>query len=457
MGAVSILGLNSCQVMNKYKSPEVTQSENLYRDTPVIDTTTIAHIPWADYFTDPMLRLYIGEALMNNYDLQIAASRIRQAEAGLSIAKAAYFPDVALVGQVEHTRWSNGAKGKDVLGYDKTDYTLGIAVAWEADLWGKLNRQSRARYAQYLGSHAYRNLVQTSLISNVATSYYSLLALDEQRRVTLEMIELLEENTSTLSDMRDAGLLNSAAVEKSKALLYGTQITVPDLESQIREVENSLCLLLGRTPGAIQRSEIRYQHVPGELKQGIPAQMLARRPDVQQAELGFRSAFELKNAAQASFYPSLTLNSGTIGYTATTLSSFFKPENLFANIVGGITQPLFARKQLIGNLKIANAQQEEALLTFQKTVLAAGKEVSDILYGYESSLRKNQTRSLQVQSLLTSVEFTQELLLAGEANYTEVLNAEQDLLQAQLGQVSDKLEQLQYSVSLYRALGGGIE
>lgn len=457
LGVTASIGLSSCQVVNKYKSPEVN-TEDMYRGENPTDTTTIANIPWREYFTDPFLQTYIDEGLKNNFDLQIAVTRISQAEAGLSMARAAYFPNVALVGQAQQARLSDGLKGKDVLGYHTTQYSLGISATWELDVWGKLNRQARSSYAQFLASHSYRNLIQTSLVSNIATSYYSLIALDEQLRVTKETIELLKESTATMEDLKEAGMLNAAAVEQSKALLYNTQISVPDLENQIRQLENSICLLLGRKPSSIMRSDIQNQQVPQEMAYGVPVQMLAKRPDVQQAELAFRSAFELTNAAQASFYPSISLSTGSIlGYGATTLSGFFKPENLFANILGGITQPLFARKQLVSNLKISKAQQQEALLTFEKTVLSASKEVSDILFGYESSLLKNGTRNLQVQSLTTAVDFTHDLLIAGEANYTEVLSAEQSLLQARLGQVSDKLEQLQYSVSLYRALGGGLE
>lgn len=455
LGVLLSMGFTSCQVTNKYKSPEVDTTD-LYRGENPADTTTIASIPWNEYFKDPILRGLIEEGLTNNFDMQIAATRIEQAEANLSMAKAAYFPNVSLVGQAQHQRWSAGNSGKDVLGYHSTTYSLGISATWEADIWGKLNRQSRAKYAQFLNSHAYRNLIQTSLIANIATSYYSLLALDEQLKITNETIGLLEESTATMEAMMEAGLMNAAGVEQSKALLYNTKISVPDLEANIKQLENSICLLLGRKPGYVARTVISDQNAPVQMEHGIPVQMLAKRPDVQQAELSFRSAFELKNAAQASFYPSITLSTGSMaGYTASTLSGFFKPENIFANIIGGLTQPLFARKQLIGNLKIAKAQQQEALLTFQQTVLSASNEVSNILFSYESSLSKNDLRKQQVESLDKSVSYTQDLLKAGEANYTEVLTAEQNLLQAQLGQVSDKLEQLQYSVSLYRALGGG--
>lgn len=459
LGIITLIGFSSCQVVNKYKAPEIDTS-GLFRDVEPEDTTSIASIPWWEYFSDPFLQDLIREGLMNNYDLKMAYTRIQQSEANLSMARAAYFPDVALVGQVKHVRGSvDPVTGKEkVLKIHNEEYSLGIVASWELDVWGKLNRQSRASYAQFLSSHAYRNLIQTSLISNIATTYYSILALDEQLRITNNMIGLLEESVETMQAMMDAGMMNAAGIEQSKGLLFSTRISVPDLKSQIRQMENALCVMLGRNPGPVHRGLLVQQNVVTHLDYGIPMQLLSRRPDVLQAELSFRSAFELKNAAQASFYPSITLGTGSIiGYGATTLSKFFKPENIFANIIGGITQPIFARKQLTGQLKIRKAQQEEALLNFEKTVLAAGQEVSDILYSYESSLSKNELRKKQVEASGTAVEYTQELLKAGEANYLEVINAEQDMLQSHIGQVNDKLEQLQYSVMLYKALGGGIE
>lgn len=457
LGLTASIGFSSCQVVNKYKTPEV-DSEELFRDENPTDTTTVADLSWREYFQDPILQALIDEGLAQNFDLQKAYTRVEQAEASLSMARAAYFPNVALVGNVNHSRFSDGDGGKDVLGYKSTKYSLGISATWEADIWGKLNRQSRAAYADFLNTEVYRTLIQTSLISNIATSYYSLMALDEQLRVTKETVGLLRESSETMQALKDAGMLNGAAVEQSKGLLYGTQVSIPSLEIQIRTLENSICLLLGRKPGSILRASLENQMVPEEIKVGVPAQMLARRPDVQQAELSFRSAFELTNAARASFYPSITLGTGSmIGYQANTLSQFFKPENIIANLVGGLTQPIFAQKQLVGQLRMRKAQQEEALLSFQQAILTASKEVSDIMYTYEASLSKNAPRSKQVESLGTAVYFTQELLKAGEADYTEVLIAEQNLLSAQLGQVSDKLEQLQATVDLYRALGGGVK
>jgi len=462
LGIIFATGFTSCGIIKTYKAPE-TDSQNMFRGENPTDTTTIADIPWKEYFTDPALQSLIAEGLSNNYDMQIAYSRVQQAEAALVIAKSAYYPTIFLAGQVSQTQLSVDKDGnKKILGVNGgTTYGLGLAVSWEVDLWGKLSSRSRAQYASLLSTQSYRNLIQTSLISNIATTYYTLLAMDEQLRVTKETVELLKESTATMSAMMQAGLLNRAGVKQSEALLYGTQVSIPSLEIQIRQLENTLSMLVGRNPGPIERATIQNQPVPSRLAYGVPAQMLAKRPDVFQAEMGFRYAFEMKNVAQRSLYPSLTLGSSTspttVGFISNTLSQFFKPENIIANIIGGLVQPLFAGNQLKGQYKIAKAQQDEALLTFKKTVLNASVEVSNILYTYESSLRKNEDRSKQVESLRTAVNDTKKLLQAGEANYTEVLNSEQNLLQAQLGQVSDKLEQLQATVNLYRALGGGVK
>jgi NodT family efflux transporter outer membrane factor (OMF) lipoprotein len=328
-------------------------------------------------------------------------------------------------------------------------------ASWEVDLWGKLASKSRAQYANYLNSFEYKNLVQTELIGNIAKAYYNLQSFDRQLQITKETIVLLHESAETIAALKEAGQQNAAAVEQSNALLYSTQLLVPALESQIREAENAICLLLGRKPGPIERTSIREQTVNTNLRIGVPVQLLSRRPDVKQTELTLLSAYATADAARANFYPSLTITSASFGLAAGGFSDFFKPENLAANIVAGLTQPIFNRHQLKGNLKIAEAQQEEALLNFRNAVLRAGQEVSNILYGYESSLKKNEFRERQIVSLTNAVDYSKDLLIAGEAIYTEVLSAQQNLLSAQLNQVNDKLEQLIYSVNLYKALGGG--
>ena len=457
IGTILAAGVSSCQVMNQYRAPQ-TDTAGLYReDGRGGDTTTIATVPWASYFTDTGLQALIEEGLRENFDLQTATLRIREAEADLQTARAAYFPTAGLTGQATHSRTSLKDGETKALGYGGNRFGLGVAVQWEADVWGKLNRQARARYAQFLHSHEYRRLIQTSLVANIATSYYTLLALDEQLRISHETIGLLEESAASMQAMMDAGMLNAAAVEQSRALLLSTQVSALSLEVSIRKLENALSVMLGRKPGAIERTSSADRMSPTTpLPYGVPAQMLALRPDVRAAELQFRAAFELRHAAQAAFYPAITIGSGTrIGYDAATLANFFKPENLLANLVVGLTQPLFDGKRLRAQLTVARAQEEAALTNFRQTALTAAREVSDVLFVYEKALEKKEYRTAQAESMRKAAYYTQELLRAGEATYIEVLTAQQNYLSVRLAVVGDDLEKAQAVVDLYRALGGG--
>jgi NodT family efflux transporter outer membrane factor (OMF) lipoprotein len=454
--AVLALTTISCRSYKDLAEIPAPDSKGVVRDTlgNGSDTTSIADMSWKEYFSDPKLQQLIAEGLNNNLNLKVAMVRIRQAEASLMMAGAANQPTVAAGWQLSHTRTSSGSNGTDVLAYSTSMNQLGFSASWEIDLWGKLNNQAKAKYAALLNSNENKNLVQTTLIANIAKAYYTLLAYDEQLAITRKNIVSLQKSAETMQSLMTAGQQNAAAVEQSKALLYNTQLSVPTLETQIRMQEDALCVLLGRKPGQVERTAIVDQNVSPRLSYGVPAKMLAQRPDVKQAELSLRAAYATVGAAKASFYPSLTINSASLGF-AGGFSDFYKPSNIAASIIAGLTQPLLNKKQLKGNLQIAQAQQEEALLTFQNTVLTAGQEVSDILFGYSSSLSKNENRGKQIASLTKSVDYTQELLKAGEASYTEVLSAQRDLLSAQLNQVNDKLEQLTYGVNLYKALGGG--
>lgn len=457
LGVILSAAMTSCLTTNTYKAPKV-DTDGLYRNVASADTSNIASIPWKQYFSDPKLQQLIEEGLANNFDMKVALERIEQARINFQGSKKAVLPSVGIAGQVTHVTGSKKDANGDVsiLSTNKNQYMFGVAAIWEVDLWGKLRRQSRAKFAQYLNSQESRNMVQSNIVSGIATYYYALLSLDEQLAISKETIALLKETVSTMESLKEAGQLNAASVEQTKATLYSTEVSIPSLEIRINEMENSLSLLLGRKAGAIERGSFAEQSVPNELKVGLPFQMLANRPDVKSAELSFRSAFELTNAAKASFYPTLSLTQGSmLGYAATNISDLFKPQNIMANVIANLVQPIFAQGQLTSGYNIAKSEQRVALINFQKTLVEAGNEVSNILYTYNTSLKKDELRSKQILALQNSVEYTQLLLKAGEANYLEVITAESNLLNAKLGKVSDKLEQLQASVDLYKALGGG--
>jgi len=459
MVMIIAVGFVSCRNYKELTKVPQLDTKNLVRDAAEnsTDTTSLATIPWKSYFTDAKLQTLIAEGLDHGYNMQVAMTRIQQAEAGLYMSKSAFLPMVTAAAQIDHTRFSSGKNGTDVFGYYTNMNSLGLSISWEADLWGKLSSQTKSKYAAYLNTLEYKKLIQTTMVSSIAKNYYSLQALDEQLRTTKETTVLLQKSAETMQALKDAGQQTQAAVEQSKALWYSTQLSVSTLESQIRQTENAICVLIGRNPGSIDRGSIDNQKVPETMNKDVSIRSLANRPDVKQAELSLQSAYALTDAAKAAFYPSFGISSLTVGFAAGGISNFFSPANLATEIIGGLTQPIFSRGQLKGNLKITKAQQDEALLTFSNTMLTAGQEVSDILYSYKASVSKNEWRDKQVESLTKAVDYTQDLLKAGEANYTEVLSAEQNLLAAQLGKISDKLEQLTQSVNLYRALGGGVQ
>jgi multidrug efflux system outer membrane protein len=333
-------------------------------------------------------------------------------------------------------------------------YLLGLSSSWEADVWGKLRSTRRAYAASVMQSEAYRRVVLTQLIADIADNYYSLLALDAQLEITRQTVKNRIQDVETMKLLLEGDVVTGAAVVQSEANRYAAEVTIPDLERNIREAENLLATLLGRTPGPIERSTLAAQDAPPALLTGVPGQLLRNRPDVQQAEYAFESNFEFTNAARTYFYPSFTITANG-GLTSTTLANLFSPTAIFASVVGGLAQPIFNQGLNRARLRRSEGLQQEYLYTYQQTMFVAGQEVSNALFSYQSAADKKRIRAQQLAALNLSVDYTQELLRAGFANYTEVLQAQQSLLQAQLNSVNDELQQRQAVTDLYHALGGG--
>ncbi len=447
----SAIILYGCRVTKPYVAPSIT-TDSLFRDVHTSDTTTIAGIPYSVMFTDPHLQNLIQEGVANNYNLKVAVARIKQAEATLMQSKLAFFPDISAGPQVTLQR-SSALQGGGVVS-NNTIYQLSGSASWEADIWGKLKSSSRAALASLLGSYAYRRAVQTQLVSDIATNYYNLLAYDKQLAITIETVQNRKADVETNKSLKEADKVTEAAVAQSEANLYAAEVTIPDIQNNIRQIENAISVLTAKQPGPIERDSLSIQTIDTSLLTGVPAQLLANRPDVQQAEFNIRFYFEQINVARAYFYPSLTITAQG-GWQNTTLKSLFNTSALFGNLVGGLLQPVFSKGLNRQRLAIAKAQYEENVATFQQTVLGAGEEVSDALYSYQAVLNKRSYRNLQLDALQRSVTYNRELLKNGYATYTDVLTSEQGLLSAQLSSVSDRLQQLTAVVSLYRSLGGG--
>jgi len=441
----------SCSTSRHYQRG-VVSTEKLYGDTVITDTATLAGKPWKELFTESYLQKLIQEGLNNNPDLQVAMQKVVEAEAYFSQSKAALLPGISVNGKKNYTRNPETLypSGPREVNY----YQLSADASWEIDVWGKLRSSKRAAYASLLSTDAAKKAVQTRLISNIASAYYALLGLDAKLEITRQTVKNNIDLVETMKVLQGSGKVTGAAVVQSEAARYAAEVTIPDLEQQIREAENTLCLLLGRTPGHIERGKISEQTLSALLKTGVPAQMLDNRPDVMQAEFSVMSAWEMTNNARSYFFPALTLTAST-GFATSDLSELLDPVAFAANVVGGLAQPLFSKRANITRLKVAKAQQEEALLSFRNTLLKAGQEVHNALGSYDSSVKKTALRQQQLNALIKSVDYTKELLTYGTATYTEVLNAQTSLLSAQLNDVNDRLQQLNAMVTLYRALGGG--
>ena len=443
--------LSSCGIYTKYERPSDIDTDGLYgqdlnEEAVAVDTASIASLSWRELFTDSHLQALIEHALQGNTDLLSAQQRIKEAEAALSSAKLAYLPSFMLTPQ------------GGVSSFDKSKgswtYTGIASAGWEIDIFGKLTNAKRRSKALYLQSLEYEQAVSTSLIANVANLYYTLLMLDEQYRISEETAVNWRESVRTMRAMMAAGMTNEASVSQSEANCRQVEASLLDLKQQIKEVENSLSILLGEVPGGIERGHLAGQDFPEDLTVGVPLQLLSRRPDVKSAELSLASAFYSTNAARSAFYPSITL-SGTAGWTNSAGNMIINPGKLLLSAVGALTQPLFNKGLNIAQLKIAKAQQEEAKLAFQQALLNAGSEVNNALTQVQTARGKTELRTGQIISLENAVRSTQLLMQHGTSTYLEVLTAQQSLLSAQLTQVADRFDEIQGIINLYQALGGG--
>ena len=444
--------MSSCHIYKSYDRPEV-DTQGLYRDpvsdndTLASDTTNMGNLPWEQVFTDPQLQALIRLGLEQNTDLQSAIQNVKAAEAGLMSARLAYAPSLAIApqGGVSHLEGSKRS----------WTYTLPISASWEVDLFGKLLNSKRGDKVALLQSKAYKQAVQTQVIATIANCYYTLLMLDKQLAITEETSIIWDKSIETMRSMKEAGMVNEAAIVQSEANSYMIKASIPDLKQQIRETENSLSLVLKEAPQKIKRGTLEEQKLPEVLNSGVPIQLLANRPDVKAAEMSLAGAYYSTNQARSAFYPQISIT-GTLGWTnSVTGMPIFDVPKMIMSALGTLTQPLFYRGANLAKLKTAKAQQEIAALNFQQSILNAGSEVSNALYQYQAANEKTIQREKQINSLEKSVEYTQQLLTLGTSTYLEVLTAQQSLLSAQLSGISDEFQRIQAVVNLYHALGGG--
>ena len=437
---LTVVMMNSCALYKEYERPDITFVDSLYNRIPTADDyESIASLTWKELFADTLLHNLIELGLENNTDLEIARLKVEQAEATLKTSKLAFYPNVSFSAQVGANQ--NGS-----------NYSLAPTASWEVDAFGRLHNTKEGAKAALAATEAYQQAVQTQLIATIADAYYTLLMLDEQLDISKRTLNTWEENIRTLSALKRAGKTNEAAVLQAKANKVNVEASILSLEKQIIEQENSLSALLGLVPQEFERNELAEQVFPDTLLMGLPLSSLVNRPDVRQAEYKLVEAYYATNVARSYFYPSITL-SGTAGWSGVSGN----PGDFIFNAVGSLMQPIFNQGKNKARLKISESQRQEALLNFKQTLLDAGTEANNALISWQTARKRLDSDKLQIVYLKGAVMNTQLLMKNGQADYLEVLTAQKNLLQAELTGTNDKYLEIQSVITLYHALGGGLE
>ena len=449
----AVLLLSSCGLYNKYERPDVNTS-GLIRDA-VSDVDTLAlntdpnfgELPWREMFTDPQLQQLIETALENNTDLRNAALNVKMMEDMLKVAKLAFLPSVAFApqGTISRVQMDGATTSKT--------YTLPVSASWNVDLFGNILSQKRSTQMKLLATKDYQVAVKTNIICGIANLYYTLMMLDEQLAIVTDMERLTKETWDMMKLQMDLGRARSTSVLSAEANYYSVQTKAVDLRRQIREMENSMSLLLNEAGHKIERGKFYNQSLPQKFSTGVGIQLLSNRADVHAAEMALAQCFYDVETARSKFYPNITIT-GTAAFT-NNLGTIINPGKWLLSAVGSLTQPIFQHGAIVAGLRVAKAKQEQAFNTWQNAILKAGNEVSNALLLYNSSEEKSQLEGKQVEVLTKNVNDTKQLYTSKGSTYLEVIQAETSLLNARISKVSDDFSKMQAVVNLYQALGGG--
>lgn len=455
-----LIFLGGCKVSKDIILPVASVPET-FRNAPVDRGSSIAKLSVEQFFTDVTLRNIIDTALLRNYDLQIAMKNMNAAELLFRQSKLGNIPQVNLNVNANSSRPSdnslNGLSAGQFLNTKHIeDYNANLGLSWEADIWGKIGSQKKAALAVYLQSAEARKAVQMRLVANVAQGYYRLLMLDTQMTIARRNVALNDSTLTMIKMQFDAGQVTSLAIQQAEAQQLVAAQLIPVLEQDINIQENALSILAGQLPAAIVRQGSLDQNpFPAQLSIGIPSELLAQRPDVRAAELSLDQANAQVGVAKASMYPSLNITASA-GLNAFKASNWFNmPASLFGVVTGAVTQPLFQRKQLKTQFEVAKIEREKAVLQFRQSVLVAVGEVSDELIAIEKLKQQHVIAQHRVTTLKQAVKNAGLLFNNGMANYLEVITAQSNALQSELELASIKTAELNATVALYRALGGG--
>ena len=441
-----LLSMSSCGIYTKYSAQTELDNNDIYGDIQLsADSANLAMLSWKELFTDEKLQELIEFGLNNNRDAQVALLRIDQAEASLKAAKLSFLPSFAVTPQGNANQF-----GSNSISYT---YSVPLSASWQIDAFGRLRNAKERAKVLVENSYVYQRGIQAGLIATIATQYYTLSMLREQAVIIDESANIWSETYRAMQLLKEAGQYSDAAVSQAEANYNSILASKVEIRQQIKEMENSLSVILGESIRSIETNSLTSWTNPKLIEVGIPVQLLSMRPDVMQAELALAAAFYTTNEARSEFYPNLML-SGSIGWS-NVAGIVSNPGKLVWDVLASLTQPVFQNGRLRAQYKIAKSQQEEAKLNFRQLLLEAGAEVNNAYSQVQSYSEKSVFYKNQVNSLERTVRSTKLLMESGSSNYLEVLTAQDNLLSAQLSLISNQYNEINSCISLYQALGGG--
>jgi multidrug efflux system outer membrane protein len=448
--AVALLA--GCALGPRYRRPDVPIPATTRGERGPAEPASLADAPWWQVFPDPSLQVLVEEAIRGNHDLVAAAARVEQARNQIAVARADLFPQVSYQGEAIREREAVPPLPKNVT----FDAFLGtFNLAWEIDIWGRIRRATEAARADYLASEAARRGVLLTLVADVAEAYFDLLELDRELEIT-QGTTITFQDTLDLFRRRYAGGVGTLLeVSRAEAAVTQARAVIPDRERQIVAQENQISILLGRLPGYIERrARLEEESSAPEVPVGLPAQLLERRPDIQEAEQSLVAANAEVGVALANFFPRLGLTS-LYGGESSELENLVKSAGNVWAVGGSLAGPLFQGGRLLASYRVSSAAWDGAVERYEQTTLRAFAEVSDALVSHEKLKGVRADREATVKSLSTSVALSLQRYKDGVANYFEVLEAEQQLFPAEIDLARTERDQLVAIVDLYRTLGGG--
>jgi multidrug efflux system outer membrane protein len=409
---------------------------------------------WWEVFQDPQLQGLIRTALKNNYDVRIAATRVLQAQAQVGITRANQLPTLSVGGNV--TSQQSPQLGP-IPAYELTQGQVAASAAWDLDFWGKYRRATEAARANLLANEWAQKEVMSSLVANLATAYFQLRQDDLELEISQRTLNSRRDSLKLTQTLEQHGINSLLDVRQSEQLVYTAATEVPDLERQVAQEENAISILLGKNPGDVPRGlKLTEQPHSPEVPAGIPSALLERRPDIHQAEANLIAANAQIGVARAAYFPDIALTA-TAGYESPALTDLFTGPAGIWNMAASLTQPIFQGGRLKNNVRLAKAERDQTLLTYQQTIQGAFRDVSNALVAY----RKDQETRVQQEHLLESARDAARLsevrFKAGTTDYIEVLTNETNSFSAELAVAQAQGNELIALVQLYQALGGGWE